>query len=387
MHWVAPSKQHTSFPSFDLARLLQTVFHPKPGEKVCILIDLDQPGEIIDFAFLKYDHLKAQKLAYDVFYRGLLNGILEKFQLACCDLYAYETTAGSNLDLPEYAISPDGCIRHLEKEIYPSYDIFLCISTKSATAPLTATAKKFGFRGATMHGLNDIILQTGLSVDYAQVSLEAEKLRQGMNHPESIEIIFSIQNVTYPLVIELGKQEAQKSHGLCRTGSDIVNLPAGEVYFVPQNANGQFPMKFEDGTLGVMHVKDGRVNSIGLISGNPTTIEKWETKLHSDPATGILGELGFGTQLLPYSGSDIQDEKIFGTLHLALGRNDHLTGDVTKERFTNPHNATHDDILFSSHTTPEIQIKQAQMQRLGKRELLISDGEPSNYLWNLLRST
>ena len=32
-------------------------------------------------------------------------------------------------------------------------------------------------------------------------------------------------------------------------------------------------------------------------------------QLASDPATGILGELGFGTQLLPFSGKDIQDEK------------------------------------------------------------------------------
>ena len=41
---------------------------------------------------------------------------------------------------------------------------------------------------------------------------------------------------------------------------------------------------------------------------------------------GALGELGFGTQVLPFSGRDIQDEKILGTIHVATGRDDHLGG-------------------------------------------------------------
>ena len=37
--------------------------------------------------------------------------------------------------------------------------------------------KKYGFRGATLHGINDVILSSGLAVDYQEVSKEAEKLR------------------------------------------------------------------------------------------------------------------------------------------------------------------------------------------------------------------
>ena len=43
----------TSFPPFDLVRLLQTVFQPAKGEKTCVLIDLDDPTLVKDFAFLK----------------------------------------------------------------------------------------------------------------------------------------------------------------------------------------------------------------------------------------------------------------------------------------------------------------------------------------------
>ena len=62
------------FPPFSLTRLLNTVFAPKPGERVAILIDLADPAQVKDFAFLKDDKLTIQRKAYDVFYQGLKNG-------------------------------------------------------------------------------------------------------------------------------------------------------------------------------------------------------------------------------------------------------------------------------------------------------------------------
>ena len=38
-------------------------------------------------------------------------------------------------------------------------------------------AKEHGFRGATLHGVNDVILKSGLSVDYEMVSRQAELFR------------------------------------------------------------------------------------------------------------------------------------------------------------------------------------------------------------------
>jgi leucyl aminopeptidase (aminopeptidase T) len=235
-----------------------------------------------------------------------------------------------------------------------------------------------------MHGLNEKILETGLAVDYNEVSRETEKLRLGMTGADSFSIDFEVEGLPYHLEIDVNRQVAQKSHGLCHTGPDIANLPAGEVYFVPTGAEGQFPIKFDDGTIGLMTVKEGKGINISLIRGNQKTIDEVQSKLKSDPATGVLGELGFGTQVLPYSGRDIQDEKIFGTFHLATGRNDHLSGTVVKESFLNPRNATHDDILFSSTKTPEIHVKQVLMRRNGKTEAIIKNYEPSNYLLGLI---
>lgn len=375
----------STYPEFSLHRLLHTVFAPEKGERICILIDLKDPAQVKDFGFLKDSALTIQRYAHDVFYQGLRQGVLDQLGLKGGDLYAYEITGGSNLDMKDEAYAPDGRKLSFEKDIYPHYDIILCISTYSATAPLTAQAKKFGFRGATLHGINETILRSGLSVDYNEVSATAEKLRLGMTRADWVEIDYEVAGQKYTLKLILDRQEAQKSHGLCRGKKpDVANLPAGEIYYVPSGAEGEFPMKYEDGTIGLMRVRGGRIVHVSLISGSLQTISDHQNKIINDPVTGEIGELGFGTQILPFSGRDIQDEKVRGTIHVATGRSDHLGGHLTPDKFKEAKNATHDDILFAPHKTPEIRVPQVRMHREGKTHVLIEDYQPADYMNGLL---
>jgi len=221
---------------------------------------LPEPAQVKKFAFLDNPEFSIQRNAYNHFYRGLKEGVLAELGLTGGEMFAYKITGGSNLDLPDEAWTTDGRQVSLSRDIYPEYKIILCISTYSATAPLTAFAKQYGFRGATLHGLNEIILNTGLAVDYNEVSRLAEKLRLGMTRADWAEIDFQVEGQKYTLHLDLGRQEAQKSHGLCRGGPDVANLPAGEIYFVPTGAEGEFPMRYEDGTLGLMTVSGGRID-------------------------------------------------------------------------------------------------------------------------------
>lgn len=375
------------FPTFSLVRLLGTVFAPTEGCRVCILIDFDEPQDLIkDMAFLQQPGFPVQKNAHKHFYQGLRDGALAELGMTGGEIYAYRCTHGSNLDLSDEVWDTEGTQLSLDGDIYPNYDLILCISTFSATAPLTAKCKEYGFRGATLHGLNDIILNSGLAVDYHEVSGDSERLRLALTKADSIEIDFALEDGRVLTAwLGLDGQEAQKSHGLCLgTAPDIANLPAGEVYFVPADARGQFPMKYEDGTLGVLDVENRCIIRSTLIEGNQSTIDAHNARLADDPMTGTLGELGFGTQVLPVSGADIQDEKVLGTCHLATGRDDHLGGDILPSMFKKHENSTHDDILFAPHKTPNFNIQQVRMNRGAQKEVLIENFRPARYLIDAL---
>ena len=370
-----------SFPPFSLSRLLQNTFRPKKSERVCILIDLPDLSLAKDWAFLKDERFSIQRHAHDSFYISLHDGVMSALGLIGGEFFAYEETGGSNLDLPDRAVAQDGTELSLEKDVYPNYDIILCISTYSATAPLTAFAKQYGFRGATLHGVNDIILSSGLAVDYNEVSKDAEKLRLALTCADFFEIDFQVSNDKHTLKLECGQLEAQKSHGICLSDEpDVANLPAGEVYFVPTGGKGAFPMQYADGTLGLQEVSGGRVTRATLIRGDQATLNAHNAKLTDDPVTGELGELGFGTQVLPVSGRDIQDEKILGTMHVATGRSDHLGGDLTPDKFARVQNATHDDILFSPSKTPDITVTQVRMHRNGESIVVLENYQPADHL-------
>ncbi|MGE9271233.1 MAG: hypothetical protein ACQKBU_10555 [Verrucomicrobiales bacterium] len=379
--------ENREFPPFDLVKLLSTVFEPTEGCRVCILTDFDEPAELIkDFRFLDEEGFAVQKKAHEAFYQALHDGAMEALGMHGGELFAYRCTHGSNLDLADEVWDTNGTLLSLDRDIYSKYDIILCISTFSATAPLTAKCKEFGFRGATLHGLNDIILNSGLAVDYDEVSADAERIRLAMTKADSVEIDFALEDGRVLTAwLGLSQQEAQKSHGLCKGKTpDVANLPAGEVYFVPNDAKGHFPMKYEDGTLGVLTVENRNIIRSELIEGNPDTIAEHNARLADDPMTGTLGELGFGTQVLPVSGADIQDEKVLGTCHLATGRDDHLGGDIIPEMFKKHENSTHDDILFAPHKTPNFNIQEVRMNRGDQQEVIIQDFRPSPYLMEAL---
>lgn len=373
-----------AFPDFDLVRLLRTVFDPTEGCRVCIITDFQDPKtEITDFNFLNdTEKYPVQKRAHQYFYEELKNGAMDTLGMTGGEMFAFHATNGSNLDMQDECFDTQGNTLSLDKDIYSEYDIILCISDWSATAPLTAKCKEFGFRGATMHGMNDVILGSGLAVNYNEVSDDAEKLRKAMTNADEIEIDFALEDGrVLTASLDLAGQDAQKSHGLCKGKTpDVANLPAGEVYFVPVDANGQFPMKYEDGTLGVLDVKDRSIIKSTLIEGNQQTIDEHNARLADDPMTGTLGELGFGTQVLPVSYSDIQDEKVLGTCHLATGRDDHLGGDIVPDMFKKHENSTHDDILFAPHKTPNFDISQVRMKRGEQREVIIEHFRPSQYI-------
>ncbi len=381
----AASARGNEFPPFDLVRLLTTVFSLEGGESFGVFTDLPDPRLVDGFAYLKLPALGPQKHAYHTLYRGLLERAAE-FGSAGASFYAYKETGGSNLDLPATVRTPEGERLDLRTALR-RHPIVLYMGGWSATAPLTALAKEIGFRGATMHGTNDIVLATGLAVDYRQVSARAERMRVALTRADAMRLDWSVGGYQVSLRLDLGGQEAQKSHGLVRAVGDVANLPAGEVYYVPTGGEGFLPRKFEDeaGTVAIFEVRARGLTGIyHLVKGERAVAEAQVALIREDPSAGQLTELGLGTQSLPWAHTDIQDEKILGTAHVATGRSDHLGGDIDSSSFRNKRNASHNDILYTPEKTPEVALRSVRMRRGGAEVLVLEDYEPAELLRSLL---
>jgi hypothetical protein len=369
------------FQPFDLTRLLRTVFKLERRESFGVFTDLPDPRAVEGFQYLGHPGLGPQKLAFTVLYSGLLGS-----GLGDTAFYAYKETGGSNLDLPGEVTTPEGRTFKL-RDTLAKHTISIFMGRYSATAPATALAKEMRFRGATMHGANEKVLATGLSVDYEQVSARAERMRRAMTRARSARMQWGVRGREVALDIALGEQEAQKSHGLVRETGDIANLPAGEVYFVPRDAEGVMPMKFEDeaGTIALLRVRGGGITGLEeVVQGDPEEAERFLSVVRFDPNAGKITELGLGTQSLPWAGTDIQDEKILGTAHLATGRSDHLGGDIGPKDFRERRNAVHNDVLYTPVKTPEIDLARVTLSRGGEEVTVVEHYKPSAAVQRLL---
>ena len=121
--------QLEEFPSFDLIKLLSTCFGKPTGDtSVCILIDLPELSEMVNHKFLETNDFSVQSHAVDKFYNPLCGKIGDEFNVSKCDLFAFKTTFGSNLDPEDDAMDVNGNLFSLEKDIYPHYDIILAIT-------------------------------------------------------------------------------------------------------------------------------------------------------------------------------------------------------------------------------------------------------------------
>ena len=120
---IANGADLSRFPSFDRTRLLETVFAPKGGEKVAVMIDLDDPRTVADLAFLDEEKNTIQRHAVNDIVGGLKTKTLTDLDMTGGDLFAYKITGGSNLDLPDEAYTPSGEVVSFERDVYPNYDL------------------------------------------------------------------------------------------------------------------------------------------------------------------------------------------------------------------------------------------------------------------------
>lgn len=210
-------------------------------------------------------------------------------------------------------------------------DVFLAPTSKSLshTRARQHTCDA-GARGATLPGITPEVFKTGLDADYDRI---AESCRRLLDQVDGASTISIETDAGTDLTVEPGGRNWMADTGIVHDAGDFSNLPAGEVFVSPLSADGTLVI---DGTMrphGLLDepieisIADGLVTSIS----DPSVRETVETAAEEvGDAAYNVAELGIGTNdgVVDLVGSVLLDEKAAGTIHVAIGDDASIGGDV-----------------------------------------------------------
>lgn len=208
-----------------------------------------------------------------------------------------------------------------------SADVVIAPTAQSLThTNARIEAARAGTRVATMPGITEEMFSQGaMTADYSKV----EELTAVVTEMLSKASVAQIEKDGHVLTINIRGRDGVPSPGVYREPGKCGNLPSGEAYIAP----------LEDGSEGEMIV-DGSMVGIGkldsplhmVISGGKlrsVTGEKSENLdvLLKNETNGTLCELGIGTnEAAVLNGIILEDEKVYGTVHIAFGTNTSFGG-------------------------------------------------------------
>ena len=211
-------------------------------------------------------------------------------------------------------------------------DVVLCPTTKSLSHTRARTrANEAGARVATLPGITEAVFTTGLDADYGAIAAACERIERQVAGAEEIR-------VTAPagteITVEPGDREWLTDTGIVHEPGEMSNLPAGETFLSPANADGRvvvdgtmMPHGLLEGRTVEFTVEDGQV--VGMSDG--AIADQLATAAESvGDAAYNLAELGIGanTAVTELVGSVLLDEKAAGTVHLAIGDDAGIGGDT-----------------------------------------------------------
>lgn len=204
-----------------------------------------------------------------------------------------------------------------------SYDVEILVTEKSLTHTLArrnATAK--GARIATMPSITEDIANRCLDIDYDSLKKESNRLYSILKGAKEIKVETKLGT---DIVFEVGKSGFfGKDGGSFDYPGAYGNLPEGEVSFSPENCNGIYVVDASFPELGLLTSPiTFKVEKCVVRKISGTGSEKIKKRLDSvGKAAYRVAELGIG--LNPKAkiiGNILEDEKVIGTVHIAVGNN------------------------------------------------------------------
>lgn len=347
---------------FDLDKLIADVFAPSPGERVAVLVDLPHDTWTDD-----EDWRERRRMAAE------WRDAFEKLGLPTQQLVTYPCTGAGNADLPE-----NGEIAGLRvrlADLLAETNIAVAMTRFSATAPLFAFTRRFpGLRAASMPNVLRRMEKSALAADYREVARKAALLQELLNRSESAGIVFSTGDT---FAFDLRHREAKADDGQCRAERKehrVINLPSGEAFIVPYEGEiagvpsrtaGLIPVGWK-GEFATLRVAANRITDVG---GDSAYAGRLRAHFDVDPARRNIAELGLGcNDAAIVTGNVLEDEK--AGFHWAYGRSEHLGGVTGPDRFLNPANVLHNDIVYAKGCPVEVKSIVLQFKAGGSQEIM-----------------
>lgn len=215
-------------------------------------------------------------------------------------------------------------------EAMRSVDVVIAPTTMSLThTRARKQANDAGVRTASMPGVTEqMMVEGGLTANPREVMEHTRRLAETFKGASEIRLMSELGT---DISFEVDTSKWNLDVGCCRQKGCSTNLPAGEVYTAPENCKGTV-------------VIDGSMAGLELLK-NPLKIRVEEglaVDVQGDRAKELLkiinplgdvarniAELGIGTNpRARMIGVVLEDEKVRGTAHIALGDNSTIGGTV-----------------------------------------------------------
>ncbi len=211
-------------------------------------------------------------------------------------------------------------------------DVVLAPTTKSVThTRARSEATDAGARVATLPGITDAVFLMGLDADYEAIAGHCRDVLAQFEDADEIRVT-SPQGTD--ITFEPGTREWRLDTGIVHEPGEMSNLPAGEVFLSPETADGTFVV---DGTMMPYGALEGRELRFEVADGLVTEVSDDRVREEIEAAAEEVGdaaynlaELGIGTNVAVSElvGSVLLDEKAAGTVHIAIGDDHAIGGDV-----------------------------------------------------------
>jgi leucyl aminopeptidase (aminopeptidase T) len=213
-------------------------------------------------------------------------------------------------------------------------DVALLVTEQSLSwTDARRTATDGGTRVASMPRLDESILCRTLTIDYETVRDRVNRVCDQLDRTARVRVTTrSGTNLSFSIE---GRRAHGRKGGIYREPGQWGNLPCGEAFVAPVegSARGEYVVDASHAGVGRLaepiriSVEDGR--AVRIEGGREAARLRRLLESVGEPEAYNLAEFGIGcNHAARICGITLEDEKVLGTCHLALGRNDLFGGTV-----------------------------------------------------------